>query len=62
MAEYMECDHCGEQVLAVSGVSAIWDRGFWWHTSCCRFFFDKGEAFVSFPSDGKLIPRTIVHG
>lgn len=60
MIERMECNKCGEQVLPVSGVSAIWDRGYWWHTSCCRLFFDNGHAFVSFPSGGKLIPRTII--
>jgi hypothetical protein len=56
----MECSHCGEQVIPIDGVSAIWDRGYWWHTSCCSFFYNNGQPFVSFPSEGQLIPRTIM--
>jgi hypothetical protein len=56
----LTCTTCGEKVYCISGVSAIWDRGYWWHTKCCSFFYDKGEAFVSFPSDGLLAPPSIM--
>ena len=57
----MQCTTCDEHVYAISGVSAIWDRGYWWHAKCCSFFYDKGQAFVSFPSNGLLAPESILH-
>jgi hypothetical protein len=58
----LQCDKCGKDLAPTSGVEVIWDRGYWWHLPCAKVFFDQSQTFVSFPSDGKLCPSTVLHG
>lgn len=57
----MKCETCGEIVIPVEGVTAIFSRGLWWHTKCCDFdFIDGRPNLTKFPSKGKLIPKSIL--
>ena len=60
MQPSFQCSTCNEHVIPIDGVSAIWDRGYWWHASCCSFVFVDGKPYVDFPSNGLLIPNTII--
>lgn len=62
MTNKMQCSKCGEMVIPVEGVSAIYDRGYWWHAGCCQIFGEDGVPRVCFPSTGKLLRSTILHG
>lgn len=60
MTSRMQCSKCSEMVLPVEGVSAIWDREYWWHAGCCQVSWEDGKPRVCFPSTGKLLPFTIL--
>ena len=53
----MKCDVCGQ--LPASD-EVIFSRGYFWHRPCCRLIVVDGDELVNFPSDGKLIPETII--
>jgi hypothetical protein len=55
------CDKCERQIIPVDGVTAIFDRGYWWCARCVQIsHWDNGIPVVAFPSIGKLIPATIM--
>jgi hypothetical protein len=57
----LQCDKCGKSLAPTLGGEVIWDRGYWWHLPCAKVFSDdEDQTFVSFPSDGKLCPATIL--
>ena len=60
MQPSFQCSTCNEHVIPVDGVSAIWDRGYWWHASCCSVVFVNGKPHVDFPSNGQLISFTLM--
>ena len=60
MANKMQCSKCGEMVIPVEGVSAIYDCGYWWHAGCCQVFWEEGKTRVCFPYTGKLLCSTIM--
>jgi hypothetical protein len=53
----MKCDVCGK--LPVSD-EVIFSRGYLWHRPCCHLIVIGADELVDFPSDGKLIPETII--
>ena len=57
----MYCADCNEWIIPVDGVTAIYDRGYWW---CAKHvdmaYWKDGKPVVSFPSRGQLSPRTIM--
>lgn len=57
----LTCNTCNETIILVEGVTAIFSRGYWWHTKCCDFDFEDGKPIVEFLSKGKLIPESILH-
>ena len=57
----LNCDTCGQAVIPIEGVTAIFRNNIWWHTKCCDFDFEDGKPIVAFLSKGKLIPNTILH-
>jgi len=56
----LHCDQCDCDVVPVDGATAIWGRGYWWCAKHCQFFYADGVPVVDFPSEGKLIPSTIM--
>lgn len=52
----MYCSECKEYINIIDGVTAIWQRGYWWCTKHVEFQYDN---IVAFPSRGMMIPRTI---
>lgn len=60
MIEKLWCDECKEWITPVEGVTAIYSRGCWWCAKHAAIYMQEGEAFIDFPSKGKLIPRTIM--
>lgn len=50
------CAKCSRDVKEMSPDELIYDRGYWWHKPCAKVF----NRVVYFPSDGKIIPRTIL--
>jgi hypothetical protein len=50
------CETCNLQV-PVPGEDAIPARGHWWHKPCALKWF---QDTIDFPSNGKLIPETII--
>jgi len=59
--EWMICSTCGEDVIPVEGVTALFQRGYWWHARCATVEFVNGEPTVQYPSNGMLLPKTIIH-
>jgi hypothetical protein len=53
----MKCAVCGRMPFSEE---IIYSRGYAWHRSCCKILVIEGEEVVDFPSDGKLIPETII--
>lgn len=55
------CSDCQQWIRPVEGVTALFDRGYWWCAKCCRIaYWSKGRAVIDFPSPGKLVPETIM--
>ncbi len=50
------CATCGATMTAPDA-NVIADRGYYWHLPCTTM----QAGMVGFPSDGKLIPATILH-
>jgi len=44
--------------MTAPGANVIAARGYYWHLPCTTM----QSGMVAFPSDGKLIPVTILHG
>ena len=55
----MICD-MGHEVIPVEGVTALFQRGYWWCAHHAKIDYLKGKALVDFPSPGKLSPKTIM--
>lgn len=51
-----QCSTCGATMPA-PGANVIAARGYYWHLPCTTM----QSGMVAFPSDGKLIPKTILH-
>ena len=61
-AVYYICSDCGNRVLPVEGVSAVYARGYWWCVHCVEGHFANGVFLVDeFPAKGKMIPDTLMH-
>lgn len=55
------CSTCDREIIPVEGVTATWQRGYWWCAHCVNLIgYENGEPIVAFPSRGKLIPSTIM--
>lgn len=58
----MWCDQCEKWITIVDGVTAIYDRDYWWCAKHVEIFkWVDGKPIVFFPSPGKLIPGTILY-
>jgi ribosomal protein L37AE/L43A len=60
MTDKFVCETCGREVVPVEGVSAVWERGYWWCAHCVSFEYVDGSTVVKFPSAGKLLPNSIM--
>lgn len=57
----MKCETCGATVTTpVEGINVISSRDYLWHAVCADVIWINGKAVVDFPSNGKLIPDTIL--
>jgi hypothetical protein len=54
------CTLCGHEVTPKHGETALFSRGYWWCIKHARIGQHEGQMYVDFPSDGKLIPETIM--
>lgn len=54
------CDKCNYFVDVQPGVNALWSRGYWWCLKHAKIFEHEGRSIVEFPSEGMLIPETIM--
>lgn len=52
------CDKCNDNIVPVDGVTAIRSRGYWWCAKHCSL---TDGGVVDFPSNGKLVPDTILN-
>lgn len=59
--ERLYCEQCNEWIVLIEGVMAIYDRGYWWCAKHAQVSFRDGKPYVDFPSNGKLMPDTIMH-
>jgi len=58
-----KCATCGRTVIPGDGVTAIYDRGYYWCCHCVQIdHWKDGVPVVAFPSVGKLIPAVIMQG
>lgn len=58
----MWCDECQDWINVVDGVTAIYDRGYWWCAKHVKIHsWKNGKPIIDFPSPGKLTPGTILH-
>lgn len=55
----LTCDKC-KQEKNMNDSDVVYSRGHYWHLPCTRVLTYKGRQIVNFPSDGKLIPKTIM--
>lgn len=56
----MYCDQCGKEIVVIEDVTAFYSRGYWWCARHANLVYVDGIPVVQFPSDGKLIPQTIL--
>jgi hypothetical protein len=55
------CTLCGHEVTPKHGHTALWSRGYWWCKKHAKTYLSTdGQVEADFPSDGKLIPSTIM--
>lgn len=56
----MNCSICGK---AAETAELIFSRGYLWHRPCAKVYryFDTDKEYVDFPSDGKMIPASILY-
>lgn len=55
------CDTCGmTTTVPVEGVNVVEREGIYYCAHCVNAYYDKGELVVEFPSDGMMIPDTIM--
>ena len=60
-AEFWTCSTCEERVVVDDGTTAVYQRGYWWHAPCVTVDrWEDGAPVVAFPSEGKLMPETIM--
>lgn len=61
MVERMYCEQCDEWIVPLEGVTALFQMGCWWCAKHCNILcYNNGKPIVDFPSDGKLLPKTIM--
>jgi hypothetical protein len=56
----MTCSTCLKEIIPVEGVTCITQREYKWHIGCASIYYIDGKPVVDFPSDGKLMPKTII--
>lgn len=56
----MQCHECSRENTTPDITTAIHDRGYWWCRKHARLIVIDGVETVDFPSEGKLIPATIM--
>jgi hypothetical protein len=54
------CHECSRENTAPDLSAAIHSRGYWWCRKHARVIVVAGFEVVDFPSEGKLIPETIM--
>ncbi len=53
-----KCLSCGKEN---KNLKTIRSRGYLWHVDCAKVFsYSDGSLYVDFPSDGKIVPSTIM--
>ena len=62
MIERLYCDKCEEWIIPVEGVTSVYARGYHWCAKHANVHLANGVFVMDFPSDGKLIPKTIKKG
>ena len=62
MKNQFYCDKCKDFVIPVEGVTSVSSRGYHWCVKHARIRKIYGDIVVEFPSEGKLIPETIMIG
>lgn len=62
MSRIMWCDECRDWLIAVDGVTAIYDHDAWWCAKHVKIHsWENGKPIVDFPSPGKLKLGTIFY-
>lgn len=60
--DQLYCNECQKWITPVEGVTAIWQRGYWWCAKHAEiWYWVDGEPIVGFPSKGKLVRQTLLH-
>ena len=62
MIKRLYCDLCDDWIIPVEGVTSVYARGYHWCAKHANMHCVNGEYIVDFPSEGKLIPKTIMEG